>query len=197
MKWSDLKTYVSAELAYEGNTISDDTLVELANQAVDIISEVVRPLPYELTLASLDRDGDAYVLPADAIGPVVATDGDFLIPVLPRDAYVRRGGLSSGPAMCAVGRRVWYSEDDASEVKLYLFKALPVYVKNNDAVKPMDPLPRRFQRLPAFYVLSQFRAGADVAPEVARVQKFTALWQDGLAAAAAACRNLHSGEFRF
>jgi hypothetical protein len=171
--------------------------VELANQAVDIISEVVRPLPYELTLASLQRDGDAYVLPADAIGPVVATDGDFLIPVLPRDAYVRRGGLTSGPAMCAVGRRVWYSEDDASEVKLYLFKALPTYVKNNDAVKPMDPLPRRYQRLPAFYVLSQFRAGADVAPEVARVQKFTALWQDGLAAAAAACRNLHSGEFRF
>ncbi len=197
MGWTSLKSYVQTELAYEGNTITDDLLSDYANQAVDIISEVVRPLPISITLSSLQRDGEAYLLPRTLVGPLVVTCEGFVVPTVPLEDY-QRMAETGGPIVCHVsGLRFFTTSTSPESVNIHGAQALPHYVVGEDDPDPMKALPLRFDKLPAHYVLANYRAGADVPSEVARVQRHMTLWQDGLAAAHAAVRGLGAQEYRF
>lgn len=207
MGWSELLSFIQSELEYEGNTITEADALPPSNEAVDRIAEIVRPRPASWLASALTSDALGYRLPQEMIGPLdsVTYDGEEIRYCPPRDyeRYVNGSYTIDEPVVwCVVGVYFRTNASSLTLVNLNGYAALPHYEAvetppDPEAPDPMSYLPQRFALLPAYYVLMNFRAGADVAPEMARVQKYAAEWQGGLVAATEAVARLGSQPFRF
>lgn len=211
MTWARVKDYVAGELAREGSTITDASLLVLANEAVDEISDSLQPRTHVWTGGDLldpeSTDGiQSGRLPQDIIGPLFVTvdgapltvmniddfEGDFLHALrLESKSYAVSGG------------RLYTSINPLSRLRIRAGRYLPYFVIPTAGppevldTNPMQYLPRGYELLPAYYVLMMYRAGSDTPIEMVRLERNAARWASGIEKASMAVKRLGGMRFRF
>lgn len=198
MDWTDLHARIDAELALEGQGITDanHTLMLIyANEAVDRISEAVGPQVYTWTSPTLTFvNHTSYIeaaLPATFMGPIdqVRYDGYEIEAVDLSEFTEYTGSLSTNindPVYNLRGRSIRITGPTASMVEIDARKALDHYVIATPALDPLALFATASSNLPVYYILSRFSWDATSPVQANRQAQNMALWTGGLAALAEA-----------
>jgi len=191
--WKDLAAFIQDIDSLAGARPNQATYKLLANQALAIIADESDAFKSEWTntpSGGLTYNG-SIPIPPDCIAPIdLYYDGVQLIRKHVKwldneiGAFWRQSiGI---PTYWAVeGQRIVIDAKPTVDVtgKFLLIgnATLPEFSDDPNAPNPLEQLPRAFQILPAYYVLSALPVDVNNRFDVARKQEYTALWEQGLA----------------
>lgn len=186
-----VKTTILGELQEEGASATNAQILALVNEAVDQISEILRPayrtFPVS-TWGTVTTEGivSEFQLPTDLIGPMLSVMYDDE-PISPVDAamfeeYAQSLGAVDDPVWNVLGTTFRTTAPDVTLLKIRAKQALPHYVATYTGtdVNPMGYLPSTFAGMPAYYALAHFGNQPNSEMQAQRQQRNLALWTQKL-----------------